>query len=598
MLVLLFLACPEPKESAVDDSAPCDTVTFYLDSDGDGFGSGTGATGCEVPAGGAANDTDCDDGDPEAYPGATEVWYDGADQDCDGNDDDQDGDGQPQGFDCDDTDPAIYPGALDPAGDGVDQDCDGFDGVPGGDADGDGYEAGIGPDGDCDDGDPAVNPGADEICGDNIDGNCDGLACGMGSGSLSGAAARYDGTGAGAYIGYFIDGGDTDGDGVAEVLVGSFGQGVWMWAGPHSGQEPVGGADFMSTGSELTLAVALIDESGDGRSEIAVGLEDGNTRIVAILPGEVRGSYDPSTASTLLTGSSSDRLGELIVTADAEGDGGEDFWFGSPGANSDAGSVWIVDGGTGSGAVSSLAFATLTGTQSGESAGWSVASGDVDGDGTPDALVGAPFHAESNTTPGRAYLLHGPLLGTESLSAADATFTGSMGQGNLGSAVAIADTDGDGYGEVIVSDPWQGAFNFAWNGTVYLYRQPAGDRAVADADAAITGSQQMAVVGYSLDSGDFDRDGLADLVVGASGGGALYGQGQIGIFPGPITGTQDFALCASLFEGEAGQDNAGSSVVVAEMSGDGVDDLLVAAPYAQVGGDVVGAVYAVFSVGY
>ena len=52
---------------------------------------------------------DCDDDDDTISPGATETWYDGVDQDCDGGSDyDQDGDGYDRdldgGTDCDDTD--------------------------------------------------------------------------------------------------------------------------------------------------------------------------------------------------------------------------------------------------------------------------------------------------------------------------------------------------------------------------------------------------------------------------------------------------------------------------------------------------------------
>jgi len=95
---------------------------------------------------------DCDDGDATVYPGAEEVC-DGADNDCDGVVDapgleggslwypDADGDGYgdenadpiesclpPDGYvdnniDCDDDDPDAYPGA-----DGFDDDCDPFDG--------------------------------------------------------------------------------------------------------------------------------------------------------------------------------------------------------------------------------------------------------------------------------------------------------------------------------------------------------------------------------------------------------------------------------------------------------------------------------------
>ncbi|MFH1465947.1 MAG: putative metal-binding motif-containing protein, partial [Pseudomonadota bacterium] len=82
----------------------------------------------------------------EVYPGAADAFYDGIDQDCAGGDDfDQDGDEHAAdtsadregalGDDCDDTDGSVYPGYPESYYDGTDQDCDGNDG----DADGDGY---------------------------------------------------------------------------------------------------------------------------------------------------------------------------------------------------------------------------------------------------------------------------------------------------------------------------------------------------------------------------------------------------------------------------------------------------------------------------
>lgn len=90
------------------------------DVDGDG--------GLDVRLGG----DDCDDSDDEIYFGATEVWYDGIDSDCDGESDfDKDGDGferEPEGSDCDDDDGERFPGqpdgsALDSRL-GLDSDCD------------------------------------------------------------------------------------------------------------------------------------------------------------------------------------------------------------------------------------------------------------------------------------------------------------------------------------------------------------------------------------------------------------------------------------------------------------------------------------------
>ncbi len=83
---------------------------------------------------------------------------------------DNDEDGYLEGDDCDDDDPDVYPGATEICGDGVDQDCSGAD-LPCDDVDNDGD--GSNESDDCDDDDPEVYPGATEIC-DNKDNDCDG----------------------------------------------------------------------------------------------------------------------------------------------------------------------------------------------------------------------------------------------------------------------------------------------------------------------------------------------------------------------------------------------------------------------------------------
>lgn len=106
----------------------------------------------------AAGVSDCNDNDPNIHSAAEEIPYDGVDQNCDGEEVvDVDGDGYPaltsEEFaalggeadwpsdvaderDCDDNDPNAYPGASDVYYDGIDHDCAGDDDY---DADGDGW---------------------------------------------------------------------------------------------------------------------------------------------------------------------------------------------------------------------------------------------------------------------------------------------------------------------------------------------------------------------------------------------------------------------------------------------------------------------------
>ena len=190
---------------------------FYADLDGDGFGDPNAPTAaCAAPADHVADNSDCDDTNPNVNPNAVDICNN-IDDDCDGLIDedpqsifyadlDGDGFGDPNApsaacaapadhvadnSDCDDTDPNVNPNALDICNN-IDDDCDGLidedpQSIFYADLDGDGFGDPNAPtaacaapadhvadNSDCDDSDPNVNPNAIDIC-NNIDDDCDGL---------------------------------------------------------------------------------------------------------------------------------------------------------------------------------------------------------------------------------------------------------------------------------------------------------------------------------------------------------------------------------------------------------------------------------------
>ncbi len=213
--LLLFVAC---SDTALHEDKPL--CLYFQDSDGDSFGDAGSyiRRPCDVtPPGYCSDSTDCDDTDAAVRPDADELC-DGIDNNCDEaidgddamdpsiwfEDRDEDGFGDPwstmtecdapsgfvaDGTDCDDFNNTIYPGAEELC-DGLDNDCDGeIEDQQAWHADADGDEWGsdwdsivacdppdgwVNSGGDCDDEDGGVNPDAEEICDDDIDNDCNG----------------------------------------------------------------------------------------------------------------------------------------------------------------------------------------------------------------------------------------------------------------------------------------------------------------------------------------------------------------------------------------------------------------------------------------
>ena len=143
--------------------------TWYLDSDGDGYGDPSSTKdACERPEGYVDNDQDCNDSDASIFPGNAREEGDLCVVDADG---DGYGAANPSvsadfGSDCDDSDPSVYPGRNKEQGFVcvLDSDGDGYGDLepplP--------YEPGT----DCNDADELINPEAQEVC-DEFDNDCD-----------------------------------------------------------------------------------------------------------------------------------------------------------------------------------------------------------------------------------------------------------------------------------------------------------------------------------------------------------------------------------------------------------------------------------------
>ena len=148
--------------------------TYYADIDGDGFGDPNSPFEvCKKPEGTANNNEDCNDLDPEINPDATDIPFNGLDEDCDGEDSttivDDDNDGYGNDVDCDDSNPEINPNQDEEPYNGLDDDCN--PSTLDDDLDQDGFLLID----DCDDNNAEINPDAEETPNNGIDEDCNGM---------------------------------------------------------------------------------------------------------------------------------------------------------------------------------------------------------------------------------------------------------------------------------------------------------------------------------------------------------------------------------------------------------------------------------------
>ncbi|MDP2314147.1 MAG: Ig-like domain-containing protein [Pseudomonadota bacterium] len=237
------------------------------------------------------------------------------------------------------------------------------------------------------------------------------------------------------------------------------------------------------------------------------------------------------------------------------------------------------------------ANAKITGEDTLDSLGGRVWTADVNDDGSPDVLTSAYSDDDAGSAAGAVYAVFGPTFADLDASAADAKIVGE-GADDYVLAIGSGDMDGDGVTDLLVG-AWGEGRGGASAGAVYLLSGPiTGDGDLSTADAKVYGEDSSDYLGYAVHGADLDDDGLDDIVMGAhtedEGGtdaGAAY------IVYGSVSGTSDVATADAKLIGEGAGDAAGRSLTAADFDGDGADDLLVGADYEDSGGTYAGAVY-------
>jgi hypothetical protein len=393
--------------------------------------------------------------------------------------------------------------------------------------------------------------------------------------------------------------GDVNGDGYDDVLVSArffdtqtimdAGR-VVLYMGSASGLAltPAWTAEGTQSGCRFGQSVASAgDVNGDGYDDVIVG----SNLFSNDLTFEGRAYLYLGSASGLASApswiSEGDQpfcyFGKAVASAgDVDGDGYDDVLVGADAYDNplvNEGAVFVYRG-----SPSGLATTPTWSASSGQAFaefGIAVSSaGDVNDDGYDDVIVGADAYSNPEPQEGRAFLYLGSASGLSLApvwtAESDQDVPGAEGA-NYGVSVSGAgDVNGDGYGDVIVGSHHYtapGLPNLAGRAWLYLGNGGGLELTAAWTRDGVTGTAHL---GHAVScAGDVDRDGYADVVVGAWGEShGQIGEGQVLVFRGSSGGVVPVPW--SCVESDTSTGGLGLSVASADVNGDGATDIVAA----------------------
>jgi hypothetical protein len=338
---------------------------------------------------------------------------------------------------------------------------------------------------------------------------------------------------------------DFDGDGYADVIVGASGTSrVHVYNGSATGTATT--AQTLTAPAGATNFGAVVasagDVNGDGYGDAIVSATGSST--VYVFHGGPTG-LAATPATTLSPPPASSGFGAAIAAAgDTNGDGYADVIVGAPGSNT---AYVFVGSATGL----STTPRTLSAPFGASSFGAAVAgAAEVNGDRYSDVLVGAPG---SNRV-----LLYLGQLSTGIGVTPTQTIAGPVLRSSFGTSIGITDFNADGFTDVAVGMPTAN--------TVHLYAGSTTGLATSSSQISPPGSASR--FGHDVaGAGDVNRDGFGDLVVGANSSSQAF----------VYLGNGTALTFAQMLPGAPGSDFGGSVSGAGDVDRDGYADVAVGA---------------------